>query len=196
MALAESNQRLVTGAVLRSDRARLVLPVWLAPGSQCVAPLAAANPLAMVVPGVPESSIAYELTAGRLQPLRRKRETGGMRVTLEEFGLTALVLFAQDPLIIDAVTRRAAANGKLSAELERHLAAGKLDDGRAVSAGSSPPACRRGSNVAGATGRGAAGPAAVRRPAGGRRLRRRPRSMPGGPCGRCGCWSGPPGKRP
>ena len=127
VALAESTERQVTGAVLRSDRARLVLPVWLAPGAQCVPPQATASALAMVVPGVPESSSAYELTSGRLEPLRRKRETGGTRVTLEEFGLTALVLFAQDPLVIDAVTRRASVNVRSSAELERHLAARKLD---------------------------------------------------------------------
>jgi hypothetical protein len=127
VALAESNQRLVTGAVLRCDRARIVLPIWMAFGSQCVAPLAAANPLSLIVPSVPESSRAYELTAGRLQPLRHKRDTGGMRLTLEEFGLSALLFTAQDPLIIDAVTRRASANGRLSVELERQLTARKLE---------------------------------------------------------------------
>ena len=127
VALAESTERRVTGAVLRSDRARLVLPVWLAPGSQCVAPVASADTLAMIVPGVPESSSAYELASGRLEPLRRKRETGGTRVTLDDFDLTGLMLLAQDPLVIDAVTRRAAVNARPSAELERHLAAKKLE---------------------------------------------------------------------
>ncbi|MGD0899025.1 MAG: hypothetical protein ABR915_14390 [Thermoguttaceae bacterium] len=131
--IAESNQKQVAGAVLRSDRARLVLPVWLAPRSQCVAAEATANPLALVVPAVPESSSAYDLTAGRLEPLRRKRETGGTRVTLDEFHLTAAVLLAQDPLVVDAVNRRVAANARPSAEFERQLAAMKLDSvGRLV----------------------------------------------------------------
>ncbi len=112
--------------MLRSDRARLVLPIWLAPGSQCVPPTAAADPLALIVPGVPESSSVYELTAGRLQPLRHHREMGGVRVTLDEFGLSALLLLAQDPLVIEAVTRRTSANGRPSAELEHQLAAEKL----------------------------------------------------------------------
>ena len=50
-----------------------------------------------------------------------------MQVTLDEFGLSSLLFLAQDPTIIDAVTRRAAASGKQTAELERYLAAQKLD---------------------------------------------------------------------
>ena len=127
VAVAESDQRQVNAAVLRSDRARLVLPMLLAPGAQCVAPAAVTDALALVVPGVPESINAYELTASRLLPLRHKRGTGGTRVTLDEFGLTGLVLLAQDPLVVDAVTRRAALNGRPSAELERQLVARQLD---------------------------------------------------------------------
>ena len=126
-AAAECSQPLVSGAILRDDRARIVMPMWLAPGSQCVAPLAAANPLTLTLPGIPESSNIFELSAGRLQPLRHRREAGGTQVTLDEFGLTSLLFLAQDPPIIEAVTRRAAANGKQTAELERYLAAQKLD---------------------------------------------------------------------
>jgi hypothetical protein len=124
--IAQTSQAQVSGAVLRSDRARLVLPAWSAPGSQCVAPAGTASGLGILIPGVPESSSVYEVTAGRLQPLRHKRVTGGMRVTLDEFNLTGLVFLAQDPLVIDAVTRRAVLNAKRSAELERHLAAERL----------------------------------------------------------------------
>jgi hypothetical protein len=127
VATAECSQRLVSGAILRDDRARIVMPMWLAPGSQCVAPLAAANPLNLTLPGIPESSNLFELCAGRLQPLRHRREAGGTRVTLDEFGLSALLFLAQDPAIIEAVSRRAAASGKQTAELERQLAAQKLD---------------------------------------------------------------------
>ena len=123
----ECSQRFVSGVILRDDRARLVMPMWLAPGSQCVAPLAAANPLYLTLPGIPESSNIFELSAGRLQPLRHRRQSGGTQVTLDEFGLSSLWFLAQDPAIIDAVTRRAAASGRQTAELERHLAAQKLD---------------------------------------------------------------------
>ena len=56
--------------------ARIVMPMWLAPGSQCVAPVAAANPLNLTLPGIPESSNIFELSAGRLQPLRHRRVAG------------------------------------------------------------------------------------------------------------------------
>ena len=62
-----------------------------------------------------------------MQPLRHRREAGGTQVTLDEFGLSSLLFLAQDPAIIEAVTRRAAASGKQTAELERYLAAQKLD---------------------------------------------------------------------
>jgi hypothetical protein len=94
--------------------------------------LAVSDPLSVLVPAAPESSMAYELTAGRLQPLRCKRDTGGRRVTLDEFGLSALLLLAQDPLVIDAVTRRAGATGKLGAELERNLAVQKFETANRV----------------------------------------------------------------
>jgi hypothetical protein len=127
VATAESNQPLVNGAILRDDRARIVLPMWLAPGSQCVAPEAAVNPLLLTLPGVPESSNIFELAGGRMEPLRHLRAPGGTRVTLEEFGLTSLLFLAQDPLIIDAVNRRAASAGPQIAHLERYLAGQKLD---------------------------------------------------------------------
>ena len=124
---ADCSQPLVSGAILRVDRARIVMPMWLAPHSQCVAPLAAANPLTLTLPGVPESDNFFELVAGRLEPLRHLRQPGGTRVTLDEFGLSALLFLAQDAAIIEAISRRAAPSGRQTADLERSLAAQKLD---------------------------------------------------------------------
>ncbi len=121
------SQPLVTGAILRDDRARIVMPMWLAPGSQCVAPLAAANPLNLTLLGIPESDNIFELSAGRLQPLRHRRQAGGTQVTLDEFGLSALLFLAQDSAIIEEVKRRAEARGRQTAELERNLAKQKYD---------------------------------------------------------------------
>ncbi len=124
---AECSQPLVSGAILRDDRARIVMPMWLAPGSQCVAPEAAAKPLNLTLPGIPESSNIFELSAGHLEPLRHRRQAGGTQVTLDEFGLTSLLFLAQDPAIIEAVARRATASGRQTAELERYLAVQKFD---------------------------------------------------------------------
>ena len=127
IATAESNQPLVKGAVLRDGRARIVMPMWLAPGSQCVAPEAAAGKLLITLFGVPESSIVFELAGGRLEKLHRLRQPGGIQVTLEEFGLSSLLFLGQDELIIDEMCRRAAAAGSQTAHLERYLAGQKLD---------------------------------------------------------------------
>jgi hypothetical protein len=127
LATAESNQPLVKGALLRDGRARLFMPMWLAPGSQCVAPEAAAGKLPLILFNVPESSYVFELTGGRLEPLRRQRQPGGMQVTLEEFGLSSLLFLAQDQPIIASVAGRAEAAGPQTAHLERYVAGQKLE---------------------------------------------------------------------
>lgn len=116
----------VQAALLRTERARLLVPIWSGRGSQYVAGQAAANGVSFVMPGVPESHSVYELAPGGLRPLRHKRVTGGTRVTLDEFGLTALVLLTQDPLVVNSLTRRALAVGPRAAELIRQLAGDKL----------------------------------------------------------------------
>ncbi len=132
VATADSSVPEVQGAVLRTERARLLLPIWSAPMAQCVPPQSASNALALVVPGVPEATDAYELTPSGVQSLRHKRVAGGIRVTLDEFGLTAQVLLAHDPLIVGAVHRRAAEMGRRAAELQRHLAVRKLNTVQAL----------------------------------------------------------------
>lgn len=127
VATAESNLPQVTGSVLRTEHARLLLPLWSSPGSQCVPSQSAANALTLVAPGVPEASSAYELTPNGAQSLRHKRVAGGLCVTLDEFGLASQILLAHDPLVISAVHHRAAQMGRRAAELQRHLAVSKLN---------------------------------------------------------------------
>ncbi len=114
------------GTVLRTDRARLLLPIWSAPGAQYVAGQSAAHQVSFVVPGVPEAHDAFVLAGGRLRPVRRDRVAGGIRVALEEFDLTGAVVLTQDPLVISSTTRRAGAIARRTAELSRNLAAWKL----------------------------------------------------------------------
>jgi len=118
----------VTAVMLRTEHARLLVPIWSAAGAQCVSGQAAAHGVSFVVPGVPESNKAYELTPGGLKSLQhnRKRVTGGVRVTLDEFGLTSLVLFTEDPLVVGSLTRLAQLVGPRAARLQRDLAADKL----------------------------------------------------------------------
>jgi len=126
-ASAESNRPEVFATVLQTFRARLLLPIWLAPQSQCVPPQSAANGLTLLAPGIPEDCKAYELTPGGILPLRPTRETGGMRVVLDEFGPTAQILLAHDPSIVGAVYGRTWDAGRRAAELHRHLAVAQFD---------------------------------------------------------------------
>ncbi|NUQ64025.1 MAG: hypothetical protein HUU20_16230 [Pirellulales bacterium] len=116
----------VIGAVLQTDRARVLVPVWSAPGAQFVSGQSASGAVTFVVPGVPESNEAYQVLPGGLRRLGRKRVTGGTRVTIDEFGLTSLVLLTQDPLVFNNLSQRAAAIGQRAAVLARELAAAKL----------------------------------------------------------------------
>jgi hypothetical protein len=115
----------VFAAVLRTDRAQLLLPIWSGSGGQCVPGSAAAGDLTFIVPGIPGNSKAYELTPNGLRLLGDRRTTGGTGVTLDDFGLTSMVVITQDPLALGDATRRAAPTQR-AAQLERELAAMKL----------------------------------------------------------------------
>jgi len=116
----------VTGVLLRTDRARLLVPVCCGPGAQFVLGQSAGGSISFRVAGVPESNKVYELTPTGLRPLHHKRVTGGVLVTLDEFSLSSLVLLTQDPLVISSLSRQVAAIGRRAAELHRQLAAWKL----------------------------------------------------------------------
>jgi len=121
----------VFGAVLRTNRAHLLLPIWSGAGGQCVPGQAAAGDLTFVVPGIPENNDVYELMPGGLRKLRGRRVVGGTSVTLDEFGLTSMIVITQDPLALGNMKERAA-SAQRAAQLERDLAAIKLQTDAAV----------------------------------------------------------------
>jgi hypothetical protein len=123
----ECSERRVGGTVLLAKRARLLLPIWSEPGSQCVPGQSAANNLWLKVPGVPESCTAFELTPGGLRDIPRLRVNGGLRVTFEEFSLTSQVLLAHDALIVNDLMRRSEYVGQGAGRIERDLAVGKYN---------------------------------------------------------------------
>lgn len=123
----EGSEPGLIGAVLRSDRAQLLIPLWSVSGAQCVSGESAGERISFVVPGVPTSNNAYLLTAGGLQPILNKaRVTGGTRVTLDDFGLTSLIFFTEDTAELNNVTLRTRAVGPRAAELRRQLADARL----------------------------------------------------------------------
>ena len=125
-----SSQPEVSGAVLRLERSRLLLPIWTGRGAQFVPGQAATKTISFVIPGVPDSHRAYEISPGGLSPVRhQKRVTGGMQVTLDEFSLSRPILLTEDPQVTAALTQRTREPGlaRRSAELYRKLAARKLE---------------------------------------------------------------------
>ena len=170
--------------MLRTEHARLLLPIWSAPGAQCVPSQSAANAVTLVATGVPEAYNAYELTPRGVQPLRHQRVAGGLSVTLDEFGLTTQILLAHDPSIVGAVDRRAAQIGRRAAELQRDLAVHKLNTVQALAGQLASRTPRRA--VGGVVRCGAKEPANVRRSTRGRRCGRRGPQRPTGRRDRCG----------
>ncbi|MGA2799420.1 MAG: hypothetical protein ABSE63_17700, partial [Thermoguttaceae bacterium] len=100
------SEKEVVAAMLQAERARLLLPIWYSSGAQCVPAQSAAKNLTLVAAGVPESAGAFEMNPSGIKPIPHKRVDGGMLVTLAEFNLTAEALLAQDPLIVNNITRR------------------------------------------------------------------------------------------
>ncbi len=118
-------------AVMQTDRARLVLPLAAAPLSQYALRLPGGGVARYVVPGVPESNDAYELTPGSLRPLAHKRVAGGISVVLPDGEQGSLVVLTQDPVVISNLTRRVARASRRAAELKLELASlhlARVDD--------------------------------------------------------------------
>jgi len=116
----------VLGGLLWADRARLLVAIWSGPGAQLVPGQSAGGGVSFKVRGVPESNRAYLLIPGAMEPLRPVRRAGGTRITLDEFGLTSLVLMTEKPLVVAAMTEQTERIARRAAQLQRDLAAAKL----------------------------------------------------------------------
>ncbi|MBN2217116.1 MAG: hypothetical protein JW719_07050, partial [Pirellulales bacterium] len=117
----------VSAAVFQYHRTRLMVPLWSGPGAQYVPGQAAERQLTFVVPGVPESNRAYEITPGGLRPIRPERVAGGVQVTLSEFSLCSMVMFTEAGTIVNHMRSQAVGIGPRAAKLFRQLAAHKLE---------------------------------------------------------------------
>jgi hypothetical protein len=117
----------VSAAVIQTDRAQLLLPIWAATGAQYVPGQSAGNGIGFVVPGVPEANGVQEITPGGLRPTRHQRVAGGIRVLLDEFGMTSMVLLSQDPVVLNTVTQRLNQAGPRATQLGRELARKRFD---------------------------------------------------------------------
>lgn len=121
-ALTSTGNRELTAAVLQTENARLLLPIWCGPGAQFVPGQSSGNEISFIVPGVPAAHEPYELTPAGMQGARKQRVTGGTKVTLDDFGLTSMILITGDPRVQGAINARTMRTGSIAAQLARDLA--------------------------------------------------------------------------
>lgn len=105
----ETSDSLARVSVLQTERSRLLLVLRHAPGQQLVSGPAAREPLSFVDSGASSSPQAYLITSSGVSPIRnRRRDAGGLRLTLEDVPLSALAVLTQDPLVVNHLVRQPA----------------------------------------------------------------------------------------
>jgi len=104
---------------------KLVLPVWYADEAQYVPGRMVANDATIVVPGVGESSRAWEITTTRIRELPAERVTGGKQITLKKFDMTAAILFTENPSIVERLRERVNYLSESAARVSVELARAK-----------------------------------------------------------------------
>ena len=108
-------------ALLQTERARLLMPLWTGKGAQYVPSQLAASGASFVVPGLPEANDVYRLTPAGMPPARHARVTGGIRVSLDELSATTMLIVTQDAIVMNALLRRTAERGARMVQLQREL---------------------------------------------------------------------------
>lgn len=129
----------VQAFVLEASRARVVMAWRAAQGAQVSARRYAGAdvppeqmPLTILVPGVPEAHQAWEIAAGGLRPLKQRRVTGGVQVTLENTLTSAAVLFSGEPVITGHMQQRLREIAALELAAARGSAAVALAEAAAI----------------------------------------------------------------
>ena len=142
---AQSSDPEVQAVVLEASRARLLLAWRCVQGSQVVARHyhgdipRDSQPLTLLVPGVPEAHQAWEIAAGGLRPVRHKRVTGGISLTLDSFHSHSMVLLSGDPGVTAHLQERVRELTPLEMAAARSLVDLSLADDTAL-LGRLPPA--------------------------------------------------------
>ncbi len=142
---SSSNDPQMQAAVVQTERGRLLLPLRTTGHSQFAVGAASATTTSYVVPGVPETNDAYELTPAGMRPIQHSRVPGGLRVTMSTGQSGSLVVLTQDALVVNYLLRRSAQVGQRAAVLQRELAQTQMQfvqalDHRLISLGRGLPA--------------------------------------------------------
>lgn len=118
----DTSSKDVKAAVLRCNQGVLVIPIWQGKFSQFVPGQAAAAKLTMVVPQVPKTTQAWEISPAEVRGLKTERVDKGTRVTLNEFGLTGLVVFSSDTNLIGRFQDLARGRRQVAAQWSHDMA--------------------------------------------------------------------------
>lgn len=95
----------IEAAVWQTERSRLLLVSQRASSQQHAVGPSPRTSCSLVVPGVPSSHQAYEVSLAGWKPLRSTFASGGLRIPLEELGPATAVVVTQDPLVIHHLRR-------------------------------------------------------------------------------------------
>ncbi len=85
----------VQAAVLRTEKAVIVLPVWMGLGSQYVPSQGYVSQLKLKVL-VPDNYVAWEVSPGKFRSFASKPVLGGKEIILDNFNLTGAIVFTAD----------------------------------------------------------------------------------------------------
>ncbi len=131
-AAATTSDAGLIGGVLETDRSRLLLPVFAAAGNQFVMGNVATKKLSLVASGVPEECAAWELSPTRFRRLSVKRITGGTQVVMDETDRDAMVVFTQDPRVVQFLQARVAKSAQRATQLVQEVARAELGEVEAL----------------------------------------------------------------
>jgi hypothetical protein len=112
----------LSGATFRAGSSVVALLAWLGPQAQLVPGQWSAEELSVVIPGVPETATAWQVTAVGLIPLDCRRVAGGAEVRIREFDLTSAVVLMTDWAQIRALRDRAMERAPRAAQLALEIA--------------------------------------------------------------------------
>jgi len=127
-----AGERDLSAAVLRTDYGTLLLPMWLEEHAQFVPGRLGADQLSLIVPGVPQTAVAWEITTTGIHSLEREQVAGGVRLTLRNFDQTACILLTEKRELVEQIRQRIGEIEEQSARTWLTLAELKLERVRAI----------------------------------------------------------------
>jgi hypothetical protein len=112
---------------LQAERSRLVLISRHAPAAQFAAGPPAHSQVTLNIPGVPMADRAYQITSSGLHLLKTTHSGGGLRMSLEDVGLTAAIVVTQDALAVKHLSRILTNTAMTSARLRSDIVRRRID---------------------------------------------------------------------